>query len=250
MKSRDSVWRSQNFAMFFVNIGQKGKLMSIKEWPEDERPREKLLRQGAEVLSDAELLAIFLRTGVSGLSAVDLSRQLLGQFGSLRALLGADQRTFCAAHGLGPAKYVQLQAVLEMGKRHLAEQLQRGDALTSPHLTRSYLQAQLRDRPREVFALLLLDNQHRVIQFVELFFGTIDSATVWPREIVQIALKHNAAAVILAHNHPSGVAEPSRADRQITDRITAALALIDIRVLDHMVIGDGITVSFAERGWL
>ncbi len=137
-----------------------------------------------------------------------------------------------------------------MGKRHLAQQLQRGDALTSPQLTRDYLQAQLRDRPREVFALLLLDNQHRVIQFVELFYGTLDSASVWPREIVQIALKHNAAAVILAHNHPSGVAEPSRADRQITDRITAALALIDIRVLDHLVIGDGITVSFAERGWL
>lgn len=193
--------------------------MSIKEWPEDERPREKLLRQGPGGLSDAELLAIFLRTGVSGLSAVDLSRQLLQQFGSLRALLGAEQRAFCAAHGLGPAKYAQLQA-------------------------------QLRDRPREVFALLLLDNQHRVIQFVELFYGTLDSASVWPREIVQIALKHNAAAVILAHNHPSGVAEPSRADRQITDRITAALALIDIRVLDHLVIGDGITVSFAERGWL
>ena len=195
------------------------------------------------------MLAIFLRTGVSGLSAVDLSRQLLQQFGSLRALLGAEQQAFCGAHGLGPAKYAQLQAVLEMGRRHLAEQL-RGEALTSPQLTREYLQAQLRDRPREVFALLLLDNQHRVIQFVELFYGTLDSATVWPREIVQIALKHNAAAVILAHNHPSGVAEPSRADRQITDRILAALALVDIRVLDHLVIGDGITVSFAERGWL
>ncbi|PKQ75452.1 hypothetical protein AOX56_19635 [Aeromonas sobria] len=224
--------------------------MSIKEWPEDERPREKLLRQGPAALSDAELLAIFLRTGVNGLSAVDLSRNLLNQFGSLRSLLGADQRAFCEAHGLGPAKYAQLQAVLEMARRHLAELLQRGDALSSPQLTRDYLQAQLRDRPREVFALLLLDNQHRVIQFVELFYGTIDSASVWPREIVQIALKHNAAAVILAHNHPSGVAEPSRADRQITDRITAALALIDIRVLDHLVIGDGITVSFAERGWL
>ena len=135
-------------------------------------------------------------------------------------------------------------------RRHLAEQLQRGEALTSPGLTRDFLQAQLRDRGREVFALLLLDNQHRVIRFVELFYGTLDSASVWPREIVQIALKHNAAAVILAHNHPSGVAEPSRADRQITDRILAALALVDIRVLDHLVIGDGITVSFAERGWL
>lgn len=224
--------------------------MSIKEWPEEERPREKLLRRGAATLSDAELLAIFLRTGVSGLSAVDLSRQLLQQFGSLRALLGAEQQDFCGAHGLGSAKYAQLQAVLEMGRRHLAEQLQRGEALTSPGLTRDFLQAQLRDRGREVFALLLLDNQHRVIRFVELFYGTLDSASVWPREIVQIALKHNAAAVILAHNHPSGVAEPSRADRQITDRILAALALVDIRVLDHLVIGDGITVSFAERGWL
>jgi DNA repair protein RadC len=142
--------------------------MSIKEWPEDERPRKSCCARGGG-LSDAELLAIFLRTGVSGLSAVDLSRHLLQQFGSLRALLGAEQRAFCAAHGLGPAKYAQLQAVLEMGKRHLAEQLQRGDPLTSPQLTRDYLQAQLRDRPREVFALLLLDNQHRVIQFVELF---------------------------------------------------------------------------------
>lgn len=241
---------SRDFLLCFLSIGMRERQMSIKEWPEDERPREKLLRQGPATLSDAELLAIFLRTGVNGLSAVDLSRQLLQQFGSLRALLGADQGAFCHAHGLGPAKYAQLQAVLEMGKRHLAEQLQRGDALTSPQLTRDYLQAQLRDRPREVFALLLLDNQHRVIQFVELFYGTLDSASVWPREIVQIALKHNAAAVILAHNHPSGVAEPSRADRQITDRILAALALIDIRVLDHLVIGDGITVSFAERGWL
>lgn len=143
--------------------------MSIKEWPEEERPREKLLRRGATALSDAELLAIFLRTGVSGLSAVDLSRQLLQQFGSLRALLGAEQQDFCGAHGLGPAKYAQLQAVLEMGRRHLAEQLQRGEALTSPGLTRDFLQAQLRDRGREVFALLLLDNQHRVIRFVELF---------------------------------------------------------------------------------
>jgi len=224
--------------------------MSIRDWPAAERPREKLLQQGATALSDAELLAIFLRTGVAGQSAVDLARFLLADFGSLRALLEADLTSFSQRLGLGPAKFAQLQAVLEMGRRHLAEQLQRGEALTSPQLTREYLQAQLRDRPREVFALLLLDNQHRVIQFVELFYGTLDSASVWPRGIVQIALKHNAAAVILAHNHPSGVAEPSRADRQITDRILAALALVDIRVLDHLVIGDGITVSFAERGWL
>ena len=224
--------------------------MSIRDWPAAERPREKLLAQGAGTLTDAELLAIFLRTGVAGQSAVDLARHLLGDFGSLRTLLQADLPSFSQRLGLGPAKFAQLQAVLEMGRRHLAEQLQRGEALTSPGLTRDFLQAQLRDRGREVFALLLLDNQHRVIRFVELFYGTLDSASVWPREIVQIALKHNAAAVILAHNHPSGVAEPSRADRQITDRILAALALVDIRVLDHLVIGDGITVSFAERGWL
>ena len=157
---------------------------------------------------------------------------------------------FCQAHGLGPAKYVQLQAVLEMSNRYLNECLQRGDALTSPLLVRRYLQAQLRDRPREVFAMLLLDNQHRVLQFCELFFGTIDAASVYPREIVQAVLKHNAAAVILCHNHPSGVAEPSHADRHITERICAALRLIDVRVLDHFVIGDGDPVSFAERGWL
>ncbi|MGL5948311.1 MAG: RadC family protein [Aeromonas sp.] len=224
--------------------------MSIKQWPADERPREKLLSQGARALSDAELLAIFLRTGVVGLSAVDLARQLLAQFGSLRALLVASEADFCAAHGLGPAKYVQLQAVLEMARRNLAEQLAHGNALTSPQLTAEFLQLTLRDRPREVFMVLLLDNQHRVLHSEELFYGTIDAASVWPREIVKIALKHNAAAVILAHNHPSGVAEPSRADRQLTDRLLAALALVDIRVLDHLVIGDGITVSFAQRGWL
>lgn len=224
--------------------------MAIKDWPAAERPREKLLQKGAQALSDAELLAIFLRTGVSGMDAVTLARTLLHQYGSLRALLSAEQRDFCRGHGLGEAKFVQLQAVLEMARRHLAQQLERGDALTSPQLTRDYLQASLRDREREIFVILLLDNQHRVIHQEELFQGTLGSASVWPREIVRIVLKHNAAAVILAHNHPSGVAEPSRADRQLTERILSALALIDVRVLDHLVIGDGITVSFAERGWL
>ena len=224
--------------------------MPITDWPEDERPREKLLQRGASALSDAELLAIFLRTGVAGCNAIELARNLLLQFGSLRALLGAEQAQFCQAHGLGPAKYVQLQAVLEMSNRYLSECLQRGDSLTSPQLVRRYLQAQLRDRPREVFAMLLLDNQHRVLRFCELFFGTIDAASVYPREIVQTVLKHNAAAVILCHNHPSGVAEPSHADRHITERICDALRLIDVRVLDHFVIGDGDPVSFAERGWL
>ena len=224
--------------------------MSIRDWPAGERPREKLLAKGAGSLSDAELLAIFLRTGVAGCDAVTLARQLLGQFGSLRALLAADEQQFCQAHGLGLAKFVQLQAVLEMSRRHLAEALQRDDVLTSPQATRRYLQAQLRDRQQEVFALLLLDNQHRVVKFLELFTGTLDAASVYPREVVRSALKHHAAAVILCHNHPSGVAEPSRADRALTARLSAALGLIDVRVLDHLVIGDGETVSFAERGWL
>lgn len=224
--------------------------MAITDWPADERPREKLLQRGAQALSDAELLAIFLRTGVPGCNAVELARQLLQEFGSLRALLTADKAQFCQGKGLGPAKYVQLQAVLEMSNRYLGEFLHRSDTLTSPDLVKRYLQCKLRDRHQEVFAMLLLDNQHRVLQFNELFFGTIDSASVYPREIVRTVLKHNAAAVILCHNHPSGVAEPSNADRFITDRIIAALKLIDVRVLDHLVIGDGETTSFAERGWL
>lgn len=224
--------------------------MAITDWPEDERPREKLLQRGASALSDAELLAIFLRTGVTGCNAVELARHLLQEFGSLRSLLAAEQTQFCLGKGLGVAKYVQLQAVLEMSQRYLSESLKREDALTSPDLVKRYLQMQLRDRPYEVFAMLLLDNQHRVLQFCELFFGTIDAASVYPREIVRSVLKHNAAAVILCHNHPSGVAEPSRADRHITERLCAALRLIDVRVLDHFVIGDGDPVSFAERGWL
>lgn len=222
--------------------------MAITDWPEAERPREKLLRQGAASLSDGELLAIFLRTGVKGCSAVDLARQLLIRFGGLRPLIKADQQAFCQQLGLGPAKYVQLQAVLEISRRCQAEQLQRDSALTSPDLVRDYLQLQLSDRSREVFACLLLDSQHRVICFEELFQGTIDSATVHPREVVKLALSHNAAAIILAHNHPSGVAEPSLADQNITQRIRDALNLVDIRLLDHMVVGSGVTVSLAERG--
>lgn len=222
--------------------------MAITDWPEAERPREKLILQGAASLSDGELLAIFLRTGVKGLSAVDLARQLLTQFGGLRPLIKADQKTFCQEFGLGPAKYVQLQAVMEISRRCQAEQLQRESALTSPGLVRDYLQLQLSDRSREIFACLLLDSQHRVICFEELFQGTIDSAAVHPREVVKLALSHNAAALILAHNHPSGVAEPSQADQSITLRIKEALQLVDIRLLDHMVVGAGTTVSLAERG--
>ncbi len=224
--------------------------MPISDWPEQERPREKLLHHGAAALSDAELLAIFLRTGIKGKTAVDLARDIIQHFGGLRPLLLADQTQFCAFSGLGEAKYAQLQAVLELSRRHLAETLQRGDSLTSPQDTRRFLQARLRDLPHEVFACLFLDNQHRVIRFEVLFQGTINGASVHPREVVRKTLQHNAAALILAHNHPSGVAEPSRADRQITDRLVAALALIDVRVLDHIVVGDGDCVAFSERGWL
>jgi len=222
--------------------------MAIKDWPPGERPREKLLSQGAQALSDAELLAIFLRTGVAGRSAVDLARDLLLDFGGLRALLAADRKRFCSSAGLGDAKYAQLQAVLEMGRRHIGETLQRGEAIESPAHTVRYLSARLRDYPYEVFAALFLDNRHRVIRFEELFRGTIDGASVHPREVVRKAMLHNAAAVIFSHNHPSGVAEPSQADRRITERLREALALVDIRVLDHIVIGDGEHCSLAERG--
>jgi DNA repair protein RadC len=222
--------------------------MSIKDWPADERPREKLLQRGAAALTDAELLAIFLRTGTTGQSAVAMARGLLGEYGSLQALLAADRERFCQSHGLGDAKYTQLQAVLEMARRHFSEVLQRGNALTSPEITRAYLSAQLRGYSFEVFACLFLDNQHRVIQWEELFRGTIDGASVYPREVAKRALFHHAAAVIFAHNHPSGINEPSQADRQITDKLKQALGLFDIRVLDHFIVGDGLPYSFAEHG--
>ncbi|SFK25948.1 RadC family protein [Methylophaga sulfidovorans] len=224
--------------------------MAIKDWPADDRPREKLLLSGAKALSDAELLAIFLRTGVKGFSAVDLARKLIDEFGSLRQLLEADQQQFCKGHGLGQAKYVQLQAVLEMGRRHLESSLKHGDAFTDADNTMRYIKQRLRAYPHEVFACLYLDNQHRFLQFDELFRGTIDGASVYPREVVKAALKHNAAAVILAHNHPSGVAEPSQADIHITKRIKSALDLVDIRVLDHIIVGDAEVTSLAQRGCL
>ena len=223
--------------------------MAISQWPVAERPREKLLIKGAQALSDAELLAIFLRTGCKGMTAVDLARQLLDGFGGLKPLLRASRSEFCSHHGLGAAKYVQLQAVMEMARRHLFETLSRGEALCSPDDTRHYLSAQLADHTQEVFACLFLDNRNRVISFEKMFFGTIDGASVYPREVVRMALQKNAAVVIFAHNHPSGVAEPSRADENITRRLKEALALIDVRVLDHFIIGDDI-VSFAERGLL
>lgn len=224
--------------------------MPITDWPVAERPREKLLARGAAILSDAELLAIFLRTGVNGKTAVDVARELLSQHGSLRALLGAERDALCATPGLGDAKYAQLMAALEIGRRHLGEVLARGAALESPRDTRAYLQARLRDLDREVFCALFLDNRHRVLAFEELFSGTFNGTAVYPREVVRRALRYNAAAVIFAHNHPSGVAEPSRADEALTARLKEALAMIEVRVLDHLVIGDGETVSFSERGLL
>lgn len=225
--------------------------MPITDWPDDERPREKLMAKGPQALSDAELLAIFLRIGIKGKTAVDLARDLLTEFGGLRALLESDFERFSSSQGLGMAKYAQLQAVLEMARRHLKETLQRGNALTSPDVTRQYLAVQMRGYRHEVFGCLWLDNQHRVLEFEELFHGTIDGASVYPREVVRAALRLNAAAVIFAHNHPSGVAEPSEADRMITQRLKQALNLIDIRVLDHFIVGDGDQAySFAEHGLL
>lgn len=224
--------------------------MSIRDWPAAERPREKLLQHGSGSLSDAELLAIFLRTGVSGKSAVDLARHLLSEFGSLRALLEADLRAFCRQLGLGPAKFSQLQAVLEMSRRHLAERLRRESALESPQAVRDYFKALLRHEPHEVFGCLFLDTRHRMLAFEVLFRGSIGSASVYPRQVVKRALAHNAAAVIFCHNHPSGISEPSQADRMLTKRLIQALDLIEVRVLDHFIVGDGQPLSMVERGWM
>ncbi|RMD78877.1 MAG: JAB domain-containing protein [Gammaproteobacteria bacterium] len=224
--------------------------MAIKDWPEGERPRERLLAQGAGSLSDAELLAIFLRTGVRGRSALDLARALLARYGGLRRLLAAPAEELCAAPGLGPAKYAQLQAALEMARRHLDEGLRRGEPFQEPAAVARLLSARLRDREREVVACLFLDNRHRLLAYEELFQGTLDGAEVHPREVARRALALNAAAVILAHNHPSGVAEPSEADRALTRRLREALGLLGVRLLDHFVVGDGPPVSLAERGLL
>lgn len=224
--------------------------MAIPHWPEQERPREKLLHRGPGSLSDAELLAIFLRTGYAGKSAVDLARDLVNQFGGLAPLLHADRETFCQSKGLGPAKYVQLQAVLELARRHLGEQLKREHSFNSPGSVAAYLKAHLRHQGREIFMVLFLDTRHQLIISEELFHGTIDGASIYPREVVKRALQHNAAAVILAHNHPSGVAEPSPADENITLQLREALALVDIRVLDHLIVGSGDVISLAERGVL
>ena len=221
----------------------------LKDWPKQERPREKLIHAGPASLSDAELLAIFLRTGVKGCHVVELARNLLNSFGSLSAVFSASQQEFCAKHGLGAAKYVQLQACLEMSKRYLAEELkQQGCTLTSSKATRDYLLSELRSESREIFAVLFLNNQHQVITFERLFFGTLNAAAVYPRVVVEQALKHHAAAVILSHNHPSGLAKASIADKQITGKLLQALQLIDVRVLDHIIVAGNQCYSFAEHG--
>lgn len=224
--------------------------MSIRDWPETERPREKLLARGAEALSDAELLAIFLRTGLRGRTAVDLARDLLAEFGSLRALLAADRRRICAARGLGDAKFCQLQAALEIARRFFAEPATRNARLMNTDAVRELLIARLRDRPQEIFACVFLDNRRRLLHYGELFRGTINNAAVHPREVVREALERGATGVILAHNHPSGVAEPSAADLAITRQLQEALNLVDVRVLDHIVVGDGEVVSFVDRGFI
>lgn len=222
--------------------------MSIRDWPAAERPREKLLEQGAASLSDAELLAIFLRVGVRGRSAVDLARDVLGRFGGLRGLLESDRRSFSAELGLGTAKYAQLQAVMELARRHLGESMKRGSALESPEAVRTYLKAQLRHEADEVFGCLFLDTKHRPLVFEILFRGSIDSAAVYPRQVVKRTLAHNAAALILCHNHPSGNPEPSQADIRLTHRLMDALETIDVRILDHFIVGEGEPLSMRERG--
>jgi len=214
------------------------------------KPREKLAEQGVTALNDAELLAILLGTGTGRQPVIELAGQLLERFGGLRGLLQASRATLERQRGLGPAKSAKLLAVLELSRRYLHQVLVRGEPLENPAVTEQYLQSVLRDRPHEVFACLFLDTRHRVIAFEELFQGTIDGATVYPRVVAEKALRHGAAALIAAHNHPSGVAEPSLADQAITRRLKDALALLDIRLLDHFVIGDGPPVSMAARGLL
>lgn len=225
--------------------------MNLRDWPAAERPREKLLQGGAGQLSDAELLAVLLGTsGNRGMNVVDLARIMLTKHGSLRDLLQSNAPRLLDTPGMGQAGYCRLQAALELARRHYAEALRAGPLLDSPRATRDFLIARLRDSPHELFCCLHLDNRHRLIAFDELFRGTIDGASVHPREVVKQALARNAAALILAHNHPSGVAEPSQADELITRRLREALALVDIRVLDHLIVADTGCLSFAERGLL
>lgn len=222
--------------------------MHIRDWPAQERPREKLLARGAGALSDAELLAIFLGSGTAGRDAVATARDLLAGHGPLRALLDRDPKALTALKGIGPARACALSAALELGHRHLAAQLERGDAFSDPACAGRYFAQRLRGQPREVFAALFLDTRHRALGFEELFHGSLDGAEVHPRVLVERAIAHAAAAVIVGHNHPSGNPEPSNADRAVTVRLKQALALVDVRLLDHFVIGDGAPVSMAARG--
>ena len=222
--------------------------MPIKHWPHDERPREKLLRQGANTLSVAELLAILLRTGSKGKTALDLARELLANFGNLYQLFNTDLASFCQISGLGKAKYLQLQAAQELNRRFLLEQIKRQDVLENPLQTRMYLLSKLANKQRETFACLFLNSQHQVIGYVELFQGTINQADIYPREIIKSALQHNAAAVIIAHNHPSGSLQPSVADCDLTKRLKGLLNTIDIYLLDHIIVAGNQTISLAEQG--
>ena len=224
--------------------------MAITDWPAAERPREKLIELGAEALSDAELLAIFLRVGVTGKSAVDLARDLLTQFGSLNGIFAATEHELIQVHGIGTSKYVQLQAIFEMSRRALNEQLQQRDVFKSPQQVRGYLVLKLGSLTREVFLVLFLDTQNHLLATEEMFAGTLTQTSVYPREVVKRALHHNAASVIFAHNHPSGIAQQSQADELLTKQLKQALALIDVRVLDHFIVAGNSTLSFLERGLL
>lgn len=224
--------------------------MHIRDWPSSERPREKLLARGAAVLSDAELLAIFLGSGLRGRDAVATARDLLNAHGPLRTLLECNPSELAQLPGLGPARASRLAAALELCGRYLAAGLERGETLTDPQAAGRYFAQRLRGQPHEVFAALFLDTRHRALAFEELFHGTVDGAEVHPREVVRRALAHNAAALIVGHNHPSGCSEPSAADRAVTVRLKQALALVDVRLLDHLVVGDGAPVSLAARGWV
>ena len=224
--------------------------MTIKDWPAAERPREKLLEQGAGALSDAELLAIFLRVGVVGKSAVDLARDLLTQFGSLNAIFSASESELSHVHGMGASKYVQLQAIFEMSRRALGEQLQEKNVFESPQQVHDFLVLKLGNLNKEVFLVLFLDAQHRLQATEEMFSGSLMQTSVYPREVVKRAMHHNAAAVNFAHNHPSGVAKQSPADELITKQLKQALALVDVKVLDHFIVAGNQTMSFVERGLL
>jgi DNA repair protein RadC len=223
--------------------------MAISDWPESERPRERLLARGAGSLSDAELVAVLLRTGIRGKSAVDLAREILGEFGGLASLLAAGA-TLRRVKGLGAAKSAQFIAALELARRSMDERLKERAALTSPSAVRDYLRLVLASREHEVFVCIWVDAQHKVITVEEPFRGTLTQTSVYPREIVKAALAANAAAVIFAHNHPSGAAQPSQADELLTRNLKEALALVDVKVLDHFIVAGRQALSFAERGLL